>query len=166
VHVVDFDTLAIRQSTHLRDHVDEGVTGGFTGDGTLAAIGWTHRVLTCGSYHAGVSVFDAPGNRIVASMDLPVATNSMALAIANAPLPPDAPTAQVDGNRVTLSWTLPTASAAATRYLVEAGSAIGLCDRAVFEVDGTLTAAIRRAKSRRWRPNSSYLRMSPGLTDT
>ena len=81
-------------------------------------------------------------NRSVSSIDLTtVATQSLTLTLANAPLAPGNPTAQVTGNRVTLSWTEPPiASAATTHYVVEAGSAPGLNNLAVFSTQGLETS--------------------------
>jgi hypothetical protein len=89
-----------------------------------------------------MSLIDAAGGTTLYQVDLSaVASESLTLTVANAPLPPGAPTAQVAGNRVTLSWAEPPiASAATTHYVVEAGSAPGLADLAAFGTEGVQTS--------------------------
>ena len=146
--LVDFSTLVVRQALPL---VGPGVcktglssgclgltTAAFTADGRYVVAGGIDSSATP---KARVQIAEVATNTLVASTDAGFfASDGVSLALASAPLPPEAVMSQVNGRNVTVSWSLPGASPDVTDYVLEAGSGPGLSNLALMCVDGNETS--------------------------
>jgi hypothetical protein len=103
----------------------------------VIAAGTTALVASTTGLQSSVDVIDLPTNRLTGSTAAFASWPSLFLATTNAPLAPRLEEASVAGSRVNLSWTLPTASNGVSRWQVEAGSAPGATDLALFDVSAT-----------------------------
>lgn len=105
-------------------------------------------VFSAGTEHA-VSAIVEPGTywvRVYArspnGQSLPTGDVSFTVAPPTPPEPPSDLTFQLEASTVTLSWHAPAGGDAPIGYVIEAGSAAGLTDIAVFDFASTQTRAI------------------------